>query len=71
MVVEFNGDGEKRYVSPRSLVLESLEIVVKDEFLCIATCTPAHAPNIYRVTRMVVEKVMLTSNLELHFSISL
>ena len=25
----------------------------------------------YRVTRMVVEKVMLTSNLELHFSISL
>ena len=25
--MEFNGDGEKRYVSPRSLVLESLEIM--------------------------------------------
>ena len=27
MVVEFNGDGEKRYVSPRSWRLESLEIM--------------------------------------------
>ena len=42
MVVEFNGDGEKRYVSPRSLVLESLEIMTVGRiplYRYLHTCT--------------------------------